>query len=88
MPFPAIRLDLCFICDVLFFGTAFNIPSHIPSTSPGKLSCIAAGRANPNEGRSGCDSCRDNNVVYLELLETEGADNRGRKDDSMDRVET
>jgi hypothetical protein len=76
------------MCDVLFLGTAFSIDSHIPSTRPGILSCIAAGRANPKEGRSGCDNCRDINVVYLELLDTVGADNRGRKEESIDRVET
>ena len=49
---------------------------------------MAAGIANPKEGKSGCDNCRDNSVVYLELLDTVGADNRGRKEDSIDRVET
>jgi hypothetical protein len=76
------------MCDVLFLGTALSIDSHIPSINPGTFSCIAAGITNPIEGRSGCDNWRDNNVVYLELLDTVDADNRGRKDESIDRVET
>ena len=57
--FPAYCLCLFFIWDVFFFGTAFSIDSHNPSTRPGIFSCIADGRANCNEGSSGRESCRE-----------------------------
>jgi len=45
------------MCEVFFFGTALNIESQIPSTAPARFSCIGEGRANPNDGRSGRESC-------------------------------
>lgn len=47
---------------------------------------MAEGIANANEGRSGWESCREYNVVYLETLEAVDAENRGRKEDSIDDV--
>merc|ERR1712225_48724 len=41
--FPAICLVLFFIC------TAFNIDSHIPSSRPGTLRCIAEGMAKASD---------------------------------------
>ncbi len=39
--FPANCRCLFFICDVFFFGTAFNIPSHISEMTPGTLMAMA-----------------------------------------------
>jgi hypothetical protein len=74
------------MCDVFFFGTALSIDSHIPSSNPGTLSCMAEGTANDSDGSSGCESCRENNVVYLEAVVTVEAENRGRKEDNIDDV--
>lgn len=57
--FPAYCLDLFFICEVFFFGTARSIDSHSPTTRPGRLSCIAEGIATPSDGRRGRESCRE-----------------------------
>jgi len=86
IPFPAICLCLFFICEVFFFGTALSTDSHIPSSNPGTLSCMAEGIANAREGNSGCESCREYNVVYLEALAMVGVENRGRKEDRIDDV--
>jgi len=42
--------------------------------------------AKANEGRTGRESWREYNVVNLDVLEAVGAANRGRKEDSIDRV--
>ena len=47
---------------------------------------MAEGIVNANEGNSGCESCREYNVVNLDALLTVEAENRGRKEDSIDDV--
>jgi len=86
IPFPAICRDLFFMCEVFFFGTARNIPSHNPSNISGMLSCMAAGIAKVILGRTGRDSCREYRVVNLEVLEAFCVDNRGRNEESIDLV--
>jgi hypothetical protein len=76
------------MCDVFFFGTAFNIDSHIPSRSPGTLSCIAEGSAKPRAGSTGRESCLEDRVANLEVLDGADAENRGRKYESIERVVT
>jgi hypothetical protein len=44
--------------------------------------------ANANLGRRGRESCLENRVVFLEVRETVDADNRGRKEESIERVVT
>lgn len=62
--------------------------SHIPSMIPGTLSCMADGRANPNTGRTGRESCREYRVVNLVVLVAVDGANRGRNDERMDFVVT
>jgi hypothetical protein len=47
---------------------------------------MAEGIVNAKEGSSGCESRREKSVVYLEALVTVDAENRGRKEDSIDDV--
>jgi hypothetical protein len=47
---------------------------------------MAEGIANAIEGNSGCESCREYNVVNLENLVAVDTENRGRKEDSIDKV--
>lgn len=87
-PFPAICRILFFECDVFFLGTAFSIPSHIPSSISGILSDIADGIPSAKVGMNGIESCLEYRVVNLDVLEGVAVARRGRKDDSIDRVVT
>lgn len=78
------NLDLFFIYDVFFFGTALNIDSHIDSTKPGTLRWIAEGMA--NAGRSGWDNCREYRAADFEAMATFDGARRGRKDERMEEV--
>lgn len=44
--------------------------------------------ARAKDGRSGRESCREYRVVNVEVFEIVRLDNRGRKDDRIDRVLT
>jgi hypothetical protein len=62
--------------------------SQIPSRSPGTLSWIAEGMANASLGRKGRESRREKRVVFREVVDAVGADNRGRKEESSERAVT
>lgn len=72
------------MCEVFFFGTAFNIPSHSPSRNPGILRWIADGMA--STGSNGWDNCREYKVVDLVAKVAVAGANRGRNDESIDDV--
>ena len=76
------------MCEVFFLGTARRIDSQIPSNKRGTWSWIAEGMARAKDGRSGRESCREYRVVNVEVFEIVRLDNRGRKDDRIDRVLT
>ena len=58
--------------------------SQIPSMIPGTLSCIAEGIATPNDGRRGCESCREYIVVDLDAIEAVGLANLGRNEERIE----
>jgi len=81
--FPAICLCLFFICDVFFFGTAFNIPSQIPSRidgNDGSPSWKDTGTASAKDGRKGRDTWRYWTCGILYAESTAGERSRGRKE--------
>jgi hypothetical protein len=80
------NLERFFMCEVFFFGTAFNNPSQMSPRSVGRFRCIAEGIENDNAGRRGCDSCLEKRVVDLEVDVTADAENRGRKEERMEVV--
>ena len=49
---------------------------------------MADGSANPKDGMTGRESCREYRVVNLVVLVAVGADSLGRKEERMDLVVT
>lgn len=80
---PAICLCLLLECDAFFFGTAFNMPSHISSSdgSDGRFNDIA-GIGSESLGRSGSASGLMWTEAYLEA-KTVGLESRERIDGAV-----
>lgn len=82
--FPAICLCLFLECDVFFLGTAFKMPSQIPSSMSGMDGRFRemAGTASEYLGRNGSDICLMYRNVNLYEERNVGEASRGRKEEA------
>lgn len=81
---PAICLCLFLACDVFFFGTAFKMPSQIPSSMSGMEGRFRdmAGTASEYLGRNGSDICLMYSDVNLDGAKSVGEDSRVRNEEA------